>query len=170
MNRRIILIFLLFGFAKGWSGEPVPAPDHLMVGLGIFDVDKTHLRPLIQLEYRWDVWSSKYFHVRPLVAYFVTTDKNMFLCVGIAFDLFFGKKIVFTPSFAPGLYYHGNGKNLGFPINFRSAGELSYVFHNLGRLGAQFNHISNARMFWRNPGADSLVIFYAIPFPAKTKG
>ena len=64
-----------------------------MVGLGIFDVDKTHLRPLIQLEYRWDVWSSKYFHVRPLVAYFVTTDKNMFLCGGIAFDLFLGKKL-----------------------------------------------------------------------------
>jgi lipid A 3-O-deacylase len=165
----IIFTVLLFSLAEGYSGEKVPAPSHLMVGVGIFDVDKTHLRPLIQLEYRWDVWSSKYFHVRPLLAYFITTDKNMFLCGGIAFDLFFGRKIVFTPSFAPGLYYHGNGKNLGFPINFRSAGELSYVFHNQGRLGAQFNHISNARMFWRNPGADSLVIFYAIPFPRKER-
>ncbi len=166
----IILIFLVFGLARGWSEEKNLAPTHLMVGPGIFDVDKSRLRPLIQVEYRWDVWSSKYFHVRPLAAYFVATDGNMFLCGGIAFDLFLGKKIVFTPSFAPGLYYHGHGKRLGFPINFRSAGELAYVFHNQARLGAQFNHISNARMLWRNPGADSLVIFYSIPFPRKKKG
>ncbi len=58
---------------------------------------------------------------------------------------------------------------MGFPINFRSALELSYIFHNKGRFGAQFNHISNAHMFHKNPGANSLFIFYAIPFPPKEK-
>jgi len=174
MRALIICISFLFCLAQLRSEEPkkekkIP-PTHLMVGPGIFDVDKDHPRWLLQVEYRWDVWSSKYFHVRQLVAYFFTTDSNMFLCGGIAFDLFFGRKVVFTPSFAPGLYYHGHGKHLGFPLNFRSALELSYVFHNHGRFGVQFNHISNARILWKNPGADSLVIFYAFPFPRKKKG
>lgn len=139
-----------------------PLPSHLMVGAGIFDVDQDHPRATIQLEYRWEFNRS---HWRPLAAFFIATDQNFFLCGGIGYDIFLGKKVVLTPSFAPGIYCHSFGKNLGFPINFRSALELSYVFKNQGRFGAQFNHISNAHMLRKNPGADTLYIFYAIPIP-----
>ncbi|MBS0620713.1 MAG: acyloxyacyl hydrolase [Verrucomicrobia bacterium] len=140
------------------------APSHLMVGPGIFDVDQHRPRLLWSIEYRWEVHCH---HLRPLVAAFGSTDKNVYACGGLGYDIFMGKKWVLTPSFAAGLYYHGNGKHLGFPINFRSALELAYVFKNQGRIGAQFNHISNARMLWKNPGADTLIFFYAIPFGGK---
>lgn len=141
-------------------------PSHLMVGPGIFDVDQDHPRGMVQVEYRWQIRGGRW---RPLASFFIATDRNFYFCGGIGYDIFIGKKVVFTPSFSPGVYYHGDGKNLGFPINFRSAAELSYVFKNKGRIGAQFNHISNARMLVRNPGADSLFIFYAIPFPQGKK-
>jgi hypothetical protein len=131
-----------------------------MVGPGLFDVDRTRPVPLAQIEYRWEVHCH---HIRPLAAFFAATDGNLFFCGGVGYDWFLGKKFVVTPSFAPGFYYHGHGKNLGFPVNFRSAIELSAVFGNQGRLGVQFNHISNAHMFYRNPGANSLYVFYAIP-------
>ncbi len=160
-------ILFLFCLTRSWSGEKILGPSHLMVGPGLFDVDQDHPKLFGQIEYRWEI---NYHHLRPLAAFFLTTDTNFFVCGGIAYDIFIGKKIVLTPSFAPGVYYRGHGKNLGFPINFRSAIELSYVFHNKGRFGAQFNHISNAHLFYRNPGANSLFVFYAIPFPQKKKG
>jgi hypothetical protein len=147
------------------EGKVLP-PSHLMIGPGIFDVDKNCPRALLQIEYRWQPNRGI---VRPLAAFFITTDGNFFICGGVGFDIFLGKKVVLTPSFAPGFYYHGHGKRLGFPLNFRSAAELAYVFHNKGRFGIQFNHISNARMFWKNPGADSLIFFYSIPFPQKSR-
>ena len=169
MRLLTMVIISVIGIANSWCDEKKQkplAPSHLMVGPGVFDVDRDHPAALIQVEYRWEV---NCYHIRPLVAFFITTDQNFFACGGVAFDIFIGRKVVFTPSFAPGLYYSGNGKHLGFPLNFRSAAELSYVFHNQGRFGAQFNHISNAHMLWKNPGANSLVFFYSIPFPQKTK-
>jgi hypothetical protein len=160
-------LFLLTGISPSWGEETKTLkPAHLMVGPGLFDVDKTHPRLLGQVEYRWE---PNYHRLRPLAAFFITTDTNFFVCGGLGYDIFFGKRIVLTPSFAPGLYYHSHGKKLGFPLNFRSALELSLVFNNQGRFGAQFNHISNAHILYKNPGANSLFIFYAIPFPQKKK-
>ncbi|MBS0604900.1 MAG: acyloxyacyl hydrolase [Verrucomicrobia bacterium] len=172
---KIVFVFaVLFCAAKSWGEEGVATPpkkkilgpSHLMVGPGLFDVDRTHPVFMGQIEYRWEV---NCHHVRPLAAFFMTTDKNFFVCGGVGYDIFLGKRFVFTPSFAPGLYYHGNGKRLGFPLNFRSALEAAFVFGNGGRFGAQFNHISNAHILYKNPGANSLFIFYAIPFPQKKK-
>ncbi len=161
------LVFaLVFCIADAWSGYKTPGPSHLMIGPALFDVDRNHPRFTGQIEYRWEV---NCHHIRPLVAFFMTTETNFFLCGGMGYDIFLGRKVVITPSFAPGVYYHGHGKKLGFPINFRSALEVAYVFHNRGRFGVQFHHISNAHMLYKNPGANTLFIFYAIPFPQKKK-
>lgn len=139
------------------------APSHFMLAPGIFNVDKTAQRFMFQTEYRWEL---DCHHVRPLAGGFVTSDQAYYVCGGVGYDIFlFTKKLVLTPSFSAGVYYHGKGKNLGFPINFRSALELAFVLPNQGRLGAQFHHISNARMLFHNPGVDNLVFFYAIPIP-----
>jgi lipid A 3-O-deacylase len=162
-----IVVTLLLCVHKSWSGEKPPGPSHLMVGPGAFDFDRDHARFLGQIEYRWEV---NCHHIRPLVAFFITTDGNLFLCGGVGYDIFIGRRLVVTPSFAPGLYYHGNGKHLGFPLNFRSAIEVSYVIkRNQGRFGIQCNHISNAHMLYKNPGANSLYIFYAMPLPSLKK-
>ncbi len=136
------------------------APSHLMVGPGLFNVDKSHIRFMYQLEYRWEPHCH---HVRPLLAYFATTDQSFYICGGVGYDIFIGKRFVVTPSFAPGWYHQGDGRRLGFPLNFRSSIEAAVVLGNKGRIGAQFFHISNARMLLRNPGADSLIFYYAIP-------
>ena len=36
-------------------------------------------------------------------------------------------KILFTPSFAPGLYHEGDGKDLGHVLEFKSEVQLSYA-------------------------------------------
>lgn len=133
-----------------------------MTGLGIFDVDKNHPYPLGHIEYRWTA-----LHFRPLMALSAATKGNSFICAGVAYDLHLGSHSVLTPSFAPGLYYHGKGKQLGFPLNFRSALELAFVCKNKARWGAQLNHLSNAHILFKNPGANSLCLFYAFPLTSK---
>lgn len=163
MKRWFLLFFCISASLFAYQG----GPSHLMVGLGVFNVDRHSDKSVLeQIEYRWEVHCH---HLRPLVSLFVTTDGGLFACGGLAYDIFLCKKLVFTPSFAPGFYYQGHGRNLGFPINFRSALELAFDFKEKGRFGAQFNHISNAHMFYRNPGVNSLFIFYAIPFSQKKK-
>lgn len=160
MRLKFSSFIILFSLYSGMKilAEPV---SHLMVCGGLFDVDKTYPQPLVQVEYRWDL---DFRHVRPLLGFFAVAQGNVYLFGGVGIDVFLWKRVVLTPSFAPGVYYQGSGKHLGFPINFRSALELAYVGHNRGRWGLQFNHISNAGMLWKNPGANSLVLFYAIPF------
>lgn len=161
MQKTIFLLFLSLLFPL--AAREIP-PSLLMVGPGIFDVDQSHPRALAQVEYRWAI---SVRNLRPLASFFATTEGSCFVCGGVGYDIFLGRRVALTPSFSPGLYYHAKGKHLGFPLNFRSALELAFVFKNGARLGAQFNHISNARILFKNPGADSLYLFYAIPFASR---
>jgi len=102
--------------------------------------------------------------VRPLAAFTCTDRGSYYFCAGAGLDIFLGKHLVLTPSFAPGIYFKGNkGKELGSILEFRSSIELSAQLPNKARLGAQYYHISNASLGFKNPGSESLIIFYAIP-------
>jgi hypothetical protein len=65
-------------------------------------------------------------------------------------------------SFAPGYYRAGGGKDLGYPLEFRSGIELGWRFHE-GRVGVELYHLSNASLARHNPGEESLVLTLALP-------
>lgn len=155
-------LFLSFcGYTSLLGEEKKEPPLLLNVGTGVYDIIHNPHNPLLQVEYR--SYIKKYPYLRPLVAAMITDKASFYVCGGIAGDIFLGKSVVLTPSFAPGFYWKGKGKDLHFPLEFRSSIELSYVFSNQGRFGGQFYHISNASLGHKNPGAEALVFFYAIP-------
>ena len=112
---------------------------------------------------------SKYWIFKPMIGAMGTTEGSFYGYAGVLVDLYFGKCkcIVFTPSFAAGGYHAGDGKDLGFPVEFRSTAELAYRFENRSRLGVSISHISNASLASTrdnsNPGAESLLLNYAVP-------
>lgn len=140
-------------------------PKLLMMGGGVFDVDRKHPMFQYQLEYRsdYDIFLSDPLFIRPLFGVMGTEKGALYFYTGIAFDVFLGKSVVFTPSFAPGLYFDGGGKSLGFPLEYRSSVELAYRAKNEARTGVQFYHISNGSVGRKNPGTESLVFFVAFP-------
>ncbi|MEX0961840.1 MAG: acyloxyacyl hydrolase [Simkaniaceae bacterium] len=140
-------------------------PPLLIFGGGIFDVTRKHPKMQYQIEYRssYDIYERDFLFIRPLIGMMGTEKGALYGYGGICFDIFLGKYLVFSPSFAPGLYYDGKGKRLGFPLQFRSSAELSLRFPNKMRLGAQFYHISNGSVGWKNPGTESLVFILGIP-------
>ena len=145
-----------------WA-QPATAddPDFLTLGLGYFDYDDDDDAGEFRLEYRsdWDRW-----FVRPFSGVLVTTDSALYGYGGILLDLFRGKRIVTTPSFAVGYYSDGNGKNLGSSIELQSRFEIAYRFANRSRFGLAISHISNAGIDDTNPGTNSVTAYYAIPF------
>ena len=92
-----------------------------------------------------------------------TSDGGAYGYGGISFDLFFGRRIVLTPSFAAGYYHEGNGRDLGHEVEFRSGVELAYRFDDRTRLGVLFYHLSNAGLGDHNPGTEVLSLSYSIP-------
>lgn len=133
----------------------------LNFGSGVYDIISNPNSALFQCEYR--SFLKCYPAVRPLSGAMITTNAAFYIYSGMAFDIFLGKSWILTPSFAPGLYFKGHGKDLFFPLEFRSSLELSYELPNQGRLGGQFYHISNASMGKKNPGVEALVFFYSYP-------
>ena len=118
-----------------------------------------------QAEYRFnaEIYRKGHFLLRPLAEVMATGTGSSYFYGGIAFDFIF-KHFAFTPSFAPGIYFKGGGKDLYYPLEFRSTFEMAGILSNKGRLGFQFYHISNASLGRKNPGTECLVFFYAIPF------
>lgn len=141
--------------------EKKELPSLLQIGAGDFDFEKKRAQPLYQFEYKSN---AHYSVIRPVVGFMGTTKGGAYLFGGFCLDFLIGKHFAITPGFAPGLYYRGAGKKLGFPLEFRSTFELAYRFKNESRISFQIYHMSNASLGSRNPGANSLVLLYGIPF------
>ena len=63
-----------------------------------------------------------------------------------------------TPSFTPGLYSEGDGKDLGHVIEFKTEIQITYEISSNSEIGMSYNHISNASLGDKNPGANSYMI------------
>ena len=145
--------------------ESVNDPRLLSFGVGVFNIVRNTKAANFQFEYRSDfaLYKNQMIFIRPLLGVMATSKGSGYFYGGLAFDFFFTKHIVFTPSFAPGIYIKGGGMELGFPLEYRSSAELAIRLNNQSRFGAMFYHISNASLGFRNPGTECLVFFYAIP-------
>jgi len=137
-------------------------PDFLGFTLGYFDVNHQRNDALeARIEYRSD---KRFWLFKPFGGIMFNNDAALHGYAGVLIDIYFGRRIVLTPSFAPGIYLHGGSKDLGYPLEFRSQIEIAYRFDDFSRLALSFNHISNASLGDHNPGVESLAVSYIIPF------
>jgi hypothetical protein len=144
-------------------GTPAQAqdPSFLTISAGKFDFNRQkNTAAEFGVQYRSDY---KLWIFQPIVGGMVQTDGAVNVYAGISLDIFFGNRLVFRPSFAPGVYRKGNGLDLGHTIEFRSGAELAYRFDDRSRLGLEFYHLSNAHLGDKNPGEESIVLVYSIP-------
>ena len=90
----------------------------------------------------------------PITGAFVTENSAAYFYTGVEWNFDLGG-INFTPSFTPGLYSKGDGKDLGHVIEFKSELQASFNISKDTSLGMSYNHISNASIGDKNPGANS---------------
>ena len=99
----------------------------------------------------------------PITGAFVTENSAAYVYTGIEWNFDLGG-INFTPSFAPGLYSEGDGKDLGHVIEFKSELQASFNISKNTSLGMSYNHISNASIGDKNPGANSYMVNFLKKF------
>ncbi|MDC0851351.1 acyloxyacyl hydrolase, partial [Candidatus Pelagibacter sp.] len=93
-------------------------------------------------------------NISPITGIFITADNAGYIYTGIQAKYKIGVLNI-TPSFMPGLYHEGDGKDLGHIIEFKSEVQLSLDLSQSTELGFSYNHLSNASIGDKNPGANS---------------
>ena len=93
-------------------------------------------------------------NLSPITGALITADAAGYLYTGVQAQYKLGALNI-TPSFTPGLYFEGDGKDLGHLIEFKSELQFSLDLSNTSELGFSYNHISNASLGDKNPGANS---------------
>ena len=88
--------------------------------------------------------------ISPITGGFITENSAIYIYTGFEWNVDMGA-LTFTPSFAPGLYHEGNGKDLGHVLEFKSEIQFSYELSKDTNIGLSYNHISNASLGDKNP-------------------
>ena len=101
--------------------------------------------------------------ISPVTGFLITGDSSTYLYSGVQAEYNIGKMNI-TPSFTPGLYGKGDGKDLGHMLEFKSEVQLSFDVLKDSELGFSYNHISNASLGDKNPGANSYMFNFLKKF------
>ncbi|HEU4839656.1 MAG TPA: acyloxyacyl hydrolase [Micavibrio sp.] len=155
---------LLSAFAAPANAQDsVLRRDYLSLGVGYYDIMDDADSVDLRVEYR--PGQELFWMIKPWAGLEVNADGSVWGGGGILADFHATKNIVITPSFGVGLYNDGGSeKDLGHPVEFRTQLEIAYEFDNGHRLGTAFSHTSNAHLGSKNPGTETLTVYYSIPF------
>ena len=91
----------------------------------------------------------------PVTGAFITENSAAYIYTGVEWNYSLSDKLNLTPSFTPGIYHEGNGKDLGHAIEFKTELQANYSISEGTNLGLSYNHLSNASLGVKNPGANS---------------
>ena len=158
---RILTIFLiLVGLTKSINAEELKPSDNHQFNFfsGVFDInaDLKKTSELFGIQHsNEDLFRDTFLgKLSPITGFMVTADSASYFYTGVQAEYKIGK-LNLTPSFTPGLYNQGNGKDLGHVLEFKSELQLSLDLSKGSQLGFSYNHLSNASLGEKNPGANS---------------
>ena len=100
---------------------------------------------------------------KPVTGAFMTGKSSVYLYTGIEGQYGIGP-LKILPSFAPGYYEKGDGKDLGDVLEFKSEVKLSLDIFENSKLGYSYSHISNNDWGATNPGTDNQQITFSKNF------
>ena len=173
MNKRIIKILTIFlmlvGLIKSINAEEVKPSDSHQFNFfsGVFDTTTSSKKSssLFGIQHSNDDLFRDTFlgKFSPITGFMITEDSTSYFYTGIQAEYKIGK-LNLIPSFSPGLYSMGDGKDLGSPLEFKSEVQVSVDLLPGTKLGYSQSHISNGDLGEKNPGADSYMFNFMKSF------
>ena len=164
-----IFILIFFVFSYQLSAEEIkklPKEHELNFYSGMFDFSDDGARSnLFGVQHQNEnlTRNSSIGTLSPVTGFMLTGDSASYIYTGVQAQYQLGN-INIIPSFAPGLYGKGNGKDLGHIVEFKSELQFSLDFFSDTELGFSYNHISNASLGKKNPGANSYMFNFLQKF------
>ena len=99
----------------------------------------------------------------PVTGAFVTGKESLYFYTGVEGQYNLGL-INISPSFTPGYYEKGSGKDLGSALEFKSEIKVGFDILKGSKLGYSYSHISNNDWGSTNPGTDNQQIIFSSKF------
>ena len=164
----IILLLLLSNFSLVKSEENIDSFNEHEINFysGMFDFSDHGARAaLFGLQHQNENLTRDSFlgTLSPVSGFMLTADNARYIYTGIQAQYKLGS-LNLIPSFTPGLYGQGDGKDLGHVVEFKSEIQLSMNLFKNSELGFSYNHISNASLGKKNPGANSYMFNFLKKF------
>ena len=100
---------------------------------------------------------------QPITGAFITGDSSAYLYTGVEGQYKIGRLNI-LPSFAPGYYEKGDGKDLGSVLEFKSEIKVGLELFENSKLSYSYSHISNNNWGDTNPGTDNQQITFSKNF------
>jgi len=170
MNLRIIKLLLILSFVAFSSiAEEFKVNNNntkFNVYTGMFDFSDDGKRStLIGLQHQNVDLNRDTFlgNLSPITGLMLTADNAAYIYTGVQAHYSLGALNI-IPSFTPGLYEQGDGKDLGHMLEFKSEVQLSLNLPKDSQLGFSYNHLSNASLGDKNPGANSYMFNFLKKF------
>ena len=165
LNISIALLIIGFTNLKTFAEENLSEIE-LNFFTGMFDFsDDKQAAGILGIQHQNEELFRKSFFgkLSPITGGFLTENSAFYLYSGVQaeYDLGF---FTITPSFAPGYYNEGGGKDLGSPLEFKSEIQMTFNLSDSTHLGMSYNHISNASLGSKNPGANSYMFNFLKQF------
>ena len=160
-----IYIFLFFVFK-----QTVAYSENLDISLytGTFDVidkegdDQTSM---IGIEHRnTELFRNTFLgKLAPITGAFITGKDSVYFYTGVEGQYSIGPMNI-SPSFTPGYYEKGSGKDLGSALEFKSEIKVGFAIFENSKLSYSYSHISNNDFGDTNPGTDNQQITFSKNF------
>ena len=100
---------------------------------------------------------------KPVTGAFMTGNSSVYLYTGIEGQYGIGP-VKILPSFTPGYYEKGDGKDLGSVLEFKSELKVGFDIFENSKLSYSYSHISNNDWGDTNPGTDNQHITFSKNF------
>jgi lipid A 3-O-deacylase len=100
---------------------------------------------------------------KPVTGAFMTGNSSVYLYTGIEGQYGVGP-LKILPSFTPGYYEKGSGKDLGSVLEFKSEIKIGLDIFENSKLGYSYSHISNNDWGDTNPGTDNQQVTFSKNF------
>ena len=153
----VSLLILFFVPAIAEETNPENKNTEFSVYTGMFDFSDDGKRStLIGFQHLNEDLNRNTFlgNLSPITGAMITADNASYFYTGVQANYKLGG-LNFSPSFSPGYYNEGDGKDLGHALEFKSELQLSLNLPKESQLGFSYNHLSNASLGDKNPGANS---------------
>ncbi len=100
---------------------------------------------------------------KPITGAFITGNNSVYMYTGVEGQYGLGP-LKILPSFSPGYYEEGNGKDLGSVLEFKSEIKVGFDIFENSKLSYSYSHISNNNWGDTNPGTDNQQITFSKNF------
>jgi len=163
----ILVAFISFSFLSFANSEDKKSNNtELNFFTGMFDFsDDKQAAGVFGLQHQNDDLFRESFlgKLSPITGGFLTENNAFYFYTGAQAEYNLGIFTI-TPSFAPGYYNYGDGKDLGSVLEFKSEVQVSLNLSESTEFGMSYNHISNASLGDKNPGANSYMFNFLKQF------